>query len=71
MYFRQGRYWGRLLKVFIYGEENDNAERVEINFFHKKCESWDFSSKEDQQVIEILFHGAMQAAGTHESWVLF
>ena len=55
MYFNEDQYWGRLLKVFTNDEENNNAERVEIKFLCKKCEAWDFPSKEDQQIIESKF----------------
>ena len=55
VYFDEGRYWGHLLKVFTYDEENDSAERVEIKFLCKRCEAWDFPSKEDQQIIESKF----------------
>ena len=59
MYFNEDQYWGRLLKVFTNDEENNNAERVEIKLLRKKCEAWDFPSKEDQQIIEskLVFMG--------------
>ena len=41
--------------MFTYGEKNDNAERVDIKLLRKKCEAWDFPSKEDQQIIELKF----------------
>ena len=73
MYFDEGRYWGRLLKVFNYDEENDNTEKVEIKFLCKKCEAWDFPSKEDQQIIEseFIFMGPWKLQELAKAWHFF
>ena len=41
VYFDEGRYWGRLMKVFL-DDVDTVANRFNMKFLHYMCSCWEF-----------------------------
>ena len=56
VYFDEGRYWGRLIKVF--SEDVDSiAEKVEMKFLHYMClhSCWEFPKVDDTKIVDAKY----------------
>ena len=65
IYFDEGYYWGRLLKVFA-NDSDAPADTVEIDFLRYSCGYWDFPPKKDVKIIDskYVFYGPCKPSHT-------
>ena len=54
VYFDEGRYWGRPMKVFS-DDVDTVASRVEMKFLHYMCGCWKFPKIEDTKIVDAKY----------------
>ena len=54
VFYDEGRYWGRLMKVFSEDKET-KANLIEVSFLENRCEVWDFPKNTKTLLIETKY----------------